>query len=230
MKQILAIIPARGGSVGLPRKNLRPLAGKPLLAFTVEAALGCRWVGKCIVSTDDDEIAETAKRLGCEVVKRPAELATSTASSESVVRHALECGPLPGGPPEVFALLQPTSPLRTAAHLSEACELFFRSPAAGSVVSVCETDHSPYKTFVVRDGVLEPFMSWEHLSMPRQLLPQTLRPNGAIYLTRSAPFLTDNKLLRQPVVPYVMSPRASVDIDTAEDLELCEQIYRQDAR
>src|ERR687888_2652879 len=131
--QVLALIPARGGSKGIPRKNLATLAGRPLLAWTIDAALGSRAVTRTVVSTEDDEIAEAARSLGAEVLTRPPELADDDTPMQPVIAHAL--GEL--GAPDVLVLLQPTSPLRRAEHVDEAVELLVAT-GADSLLSVVE--------------------------------------------------------------------------------------------
>ena len=137
---VLAVIPARGGSKGLPRKNILPLAGKPLIAHTIEAARGSARVKKVMVSTDDPEIARVSASFGAQVIRRPGELATNTASSVDVLLHLL--GTLEEPEPETLLLLQATSPLRNSADIDAALDLFDRG-ACDAVVSVCETPPFP---------------------------------------------------------------------------------------
>src|ERR687888_1463258 len=134
--EVVALIPARGGSKGIPRKNLAPVVGRPLLAWTIDAALGSRTVTRTVVSTEDDEIAAAARELGAEVLARPPELAADDTPMQPVIAHAVE----ELGAPEVLVLLQPTSPLRRAEHVDEAVELLLGS-GADSVVSVVEVPH-----------------------------------------------------------------------------------------
>jgi N-acylneuraminate cytidylyltransferase len=141
--RLLAIIPARGGSKRLPGKNKRPLAGKPLVEWTIAAALGSRRVARALVSTDDPEMADLARNAGAEVpFLRPPDLATDTADSVGVARHALEFLAGRGEFYDAIALLQPTSPLRTSAHIDAAVELM-KQRQATAVISVCVAEHTP---------------------------------------------------------------------------------------
>src|SRR5437773_10824444 len=150
---VLALIPARGGSKGLPRKNLALLVGQPLLAWTVAAARESECVTRAVVSTDDDEIAEVTRRLGAKVLLRPPELATDETPMRAVVEHALA----ELGRPDVLVLLQPTSPLRQARHVDEAVRLLLES-GAEAVVSVVEVPHrfAPESLMALDDGRLVP--------------------------------------------------------------------------
>ena len=222
---VCAIVTARGGSKGLPRKNLRLLGGKPLIAHSILAALACKRVGRCVVTTEDPEIKKAGLKWGAEVIDRPAALATDGALSRDVVRHALATLDGRGELPEVFVLLQPTSPLRTAAHL-EACLSAFLASSAACAVSVTEEPHSPYKDFVIEGGLLKPLFGADGLEKPRQALPSVYRPNGAIYAMRSRLFLERMAFYVEPAIPFFMKPEESVDIDTELDLTLAEATLR----
>ncbi|MGA3023527.1 MAG: acylneuraminate cytidylyltransferase family protein [Bryobacteraceae bacterium] len=212
----MAIVPARGGSRGLPRKNLLPLAGIPLVARAILAARACPHVAGCLLSTDDPDIRAVGVEYGADIVDRPAGLAGDLATSEGVVRHALDVLAAAGTLPEYFVLLQPTSPLRTGAHITACIEAFFQR-SAQSAISVTESRESPFKAFVEKDGALQPLFDIEALHAPRQTLPLVYNQNGAIYLTSSSAFLRENRLFIPPVMPFVMDAVASIDIDTALD-------------
>jgi CMP-N,N'-diacetyllegionaminic acid synthase len=218
-----AIITARGGSKGLPRKHERLLAGKPLLAHTILAALECPRVSRCVVTTEDEGLKSLARKWGAEVIDRPAELARDESLSRDVVRHALETLQARGEMPEVFALLQPTSPLRGAGHIAACVELLETSGAA-SVLSVCESEHSPYQDFRLEDGRLTPLFDAARLDAPRQALPKTYRQNGAVYVLRSRAFLETGRFYLEPSAAHVMRADESVDIDVELDLLVAEQI------
>ncbi len=222
----LAIIPARGGSKGLLRKNVIPLRNKPLIAYTIAAAKESRLISDTIVTTDDPEVKRIAQAMGVTIVDRPAELASDTARMEDVVRHALEWVTHQSAAPKSFVLLQPTSPLRTARHIDEALALFDRTSAA-SVVSVCEPDHHPYKYFVGEPEGLQPLFMDEYLSMPRQKLPLVYRQNGAIYCVDTAAFLKKPAFYIRPSIPYVMRPEESVDVDCLMDFRTCEMLLKK---
>lgn len=219
---VLAVVPARKGSEGLAGKNVRDLAGRPLVAHTIQAALDCPHVERVIVTSDDERIEAITAGLGAEFIHRPAALATAAAQSEDVVRHVLDTLD-PEAPGEsVLALLQPTSPLRTAEHLTASIEAFRDSPGLRSVISVTEEPHSPYKAFRLEAGLLVPLFDRDRLSAPRQSLPEVYRQNGAIYLFRSGDFLEAGSFYLPPAHPFEMTPEESVDIDTEADFRLAE--------
>jgi CMP-N,N'-diacetyllegionaminic acid synthase len=220
---VAAIITARGGSKGLPRKHERLLAGKPLLAHTILAALDCPRVSRCVVTTEDEALKRLAREWGAEVIDRPSALAQDGSLSRDVVRHALETLEAQGTLPEAFALLQPTSPLRTAAHVTACVELFESSKAA-SVVGVCESEHSPYKDFRMVEGRLVPLFDADGLDKPRQSLPKTYRQNGAVYVLGSRAFLDEGRFHLEPSAAYIMDSDESIDIDVELDLLIAEQI------
>lgn len=212
---VVGLIPAREGSKGIPRKNLAPLAGKPLLAWTIEAANESSSIARTVVSTDWDEAAELSQQLGAEVLGRPPALATDETPMLEVVRHALaELGSC-----EVLVLLQPTSPLRRAEHIDEAVRLLLASDA-DSVVSVVEVPHQfrPGKLMAVEDGRLVR-LGWEppdrHSGTP------LYARNGPAVLALRPERLGDD-LYGGDCRPYVMEPGDSVDVDAAVDLELAE--------
>ncbi|CAM2007624.1 acylneuraminate cytidylyltransferase family protein [Acanthopleuribacter pedis] len=216
--EMVAIIPARGGSKGLPHKNVRDLNGKPLLAWTVEAALGATSVGETYVSTEDDEIAAVARTHGAQVIARPAPLATDAALSRDVVLHALDVLAAAGRVPKWVVLLQPTSPLRTAAHI-DACHALLADGTTRSVVSVCDVAHHPLKTLLLNEeGVAQPISQWADLEQPRQQLPAAKRPNGAIYIVDRAAFQAEKRFFLPPLRLFTMGAEQSIDIDTLADL------------
>jgi CMP-N-acetylneuraminic acid synthetase len=149
---VIAIIPARGGSKGIPRKNIRLLAGKPLIAYTIEAAFTSK-MDKVIVSTEDEEIAEISKKYGAEVIERPKGLAKDETPTIDVIFHVLEILKAKNYNPDIVVLLQPTSPLRNAEDIYNAIKLFLDSDCE-SVVSVCEVEHPPYWSFEIEEAYL----------------------------------------------------------------------------
>jgi len=219
--EVWAIIPARGGSKGLSHKNIRLLCGRPLIAHTISAACHCNEVSRCIVSTDDENIADISRELGAEILMRPPELATDTASSSSVVRHLLETYASDYGLPEFFILLQPTSPLRTAEHI-RCCLKEFLDSDCSCAISVTEMEHHPFKAFVMENKAIRPLYSVDMLEKPRQILPRIYRQNGAIYIMNSLVFLENNSFFTEPAYSYVMSQEESVDIDNELDLAIAE--------
>ncbi len=223
--KVLALIPARGGSVGLPRKNVMPLGGRPLIGWTIRAALGARSIDRVVVSTDDPEIRDVALAEGADVpFLRPAEFATSTASSVDVVRHAL--GELPGF--DRVVLLQPTSPQRTSDDIDAASALM-NETGAHSCTSVCEVEQSPHLMYSLDPGGrLERLLPPPPRGLRRQDLPTIYRLNGALYAVDVDWFLRIGAFVTEETVAYVMPDHRSVDIDTAEDFALAERRMAED--
>ena len=219
----IAIIPARGGSKSLPRKNLIELSGKPLIAWTIEAAMRATSIREAYVSTEDEEIARVAERFGATIIERPAGLATDEARSEDVVLHALDFLEDGAGVPDYFTLLQPTSPLRDDRDIDSLIEAALDAGVA-CAWSVCEAEHHPWKMLIEADGILRPVAGLAELNAPRQALPPAYRQNGAIYWLASEAFRRDRSFFVPPVYPYVMETTKSIDIDTAEDLDTARRV------
>lgn len=227
-KRILAIIPARGGSKGLPGKNIRETAGKPLIAWSIEAARQSCFVDEVIVSTDCEKTAQIAKLWGGHVpFLRPPELATDTAKGMDVILHALSWRQALSPPIDLILVLQPTSPLRTAEDIDQAIALFFTKNAK-VVVSVCPVDHHPWwSNTLPEDGNMGDFLRPEVINTNRQELPPFYRLNGAIYLA-DAPFLHETQsFMTSETYAYVMPLECSVDIDTLLDFRLAELLLRE---
>lgn len=227
--EILALIPARGGSKGLPGKNLRVLAGRPLIAYTIAAAQASRYGLRAVVSTDDPAIARAAAELGAEVpFLRPPDLARDETPTLPVVQHALRhLAAAEGYRPDLVVLLQPTSPLREARHIDEAIDLLL-AEGAESAISLCPVEHSPFWMKTVDErGRVRPFLPGAPVHLRRQDLPPVYRPNGAIYITRPEIVLDQNRLLGDDTVAYLMAPEDSVDIDTELDLWLAEMLLQR---
>lgn len=227
--RVVAIIPARGGSKGLARKNLRKIAGVSLVARAVRAALEAKLVDAAYVSTEDDEIVAEAVACGAQVIQRPAELASDTAQNNAVLHHALRVLQEQGHEPEVLVLLQPTSPFRRSEHVNGALELFARTKAA-SVISICDVDHHPGKAVLLESGLVEPFTNDRDMEARRQDMVQAFRQNGAIYITHVEEFRQSDSLFRRPCRGYVMDRRDSIDIDDEFDLEFAEFMSKTSAR
>lgn len=217
-----AVIPARGGSKGLSGKNVRPLAGRPLIAYSIAAALDCPGIARCVVTSDSAEIRAVALAHGAEAVERPGALAGDCSPTQDAVRHVLETlAPTSESLPDTLVLLQPTSPLRTAAHV-EACLAAFHAAGASSAIAVTEAEHHPYKAMRIAGGLLEPLFDAATLEGPRQSLPAAYRQTGAIYVVDTRRFLETNSFYVRPCLPFLMPAEASVDIDTPLDLALAE--------
>jgi CMP-N,N'-diacetyllegionaminic acid synthase len=211
---VLGLIPARGGSKGIPRKNLASVAGRPLLAWTVDAARAATELTRVVVSTDDDEIAEAA---GVDVLRRPPELAADETPMLDVVRHAVDALQ-----PDVVVLLQPTSPLRRPEHVDAVVRLLLES-GADSVVSVVEVPHRyrPDALMDVVDGRVVPRGS----TRTRQEKELVYARNGPAVLALRSSSLGDD-LYGGDTRPYVMDERDSLDVDTPFDLELADLLLR----
>jgi len=215
--KIIAIIPARGGSKGIPRKNLVNFSGKPLIQWSIEAALKSKYITDVIVSSDDDEILnEAQKNKEVLALKRPIELAQDTSKTEPVLTHVLDS--LNEIKYDYLILLQPTSPLRTFKDIDVAFEKLLNSKAT-SLISVCELEHHPYKTFNIdENGYLKGIINNDFPFYPRQVLPKTYRANGAIYIIKVEEFMKKNTLLTNKTIHFEMSIESSLDIDTKKDL------------
>lgn len=222
---VVAIVTARGGSKRFPGKNLALLNGKPLIRYSIDAAVDCPLVTETWVTTDCDRIGKVSRESGAGVIQRPAELAGDVSTSYDTVVHALNYLRNMGKTFDYFALLQPTSPMRNATHLTEAIETLFTNRAANSLVSVCEHEHSPYKSFVSSGGYIEPLFSREKLNLPSQQLPKVLRQNGAIYVIPTEAFLSGPEcFFVEPALAYEMPVSKSIDIDTPDDLLVVEAL------
>ena len=223
----LFLIPARGGSKGLPRKNILLLAGRPMIEYTLDAAKGAMEEGdELCVSTDDSEIVRVVKDYGVDVpFVRPSELASDTAGSEAVIRHALDWYKEMGLDFDLVVLLQVTSPLRNAQHVKEALELW--SSDIDMVVSVKETDSNPYYTLFEedKDGFLQNSKDGEFNR--RQDCPEVFEYNGAIYVIDSLRFQEKGLIELKKKRKYLMDKGTSLDIDDAIDFKLAEIFLSQ---
>lgn len=215
-----ALIPARGGSKGIPRKNIRPIGGKPLIQWTIEAARATPHIERVIVSSDDDEILSVASSLGAETLKRPLELATDTAGAKPVLAHAFEAYEKAYGTlPRYVTYLQPTSPLRTGKHLTGAFEALIANGSADALMSVFEIDNSCLKTSVVNpDGFLTYAAERKFANMNRQALPKLYMPNGAIYIMETALCRKEPRFDGEHTLPFIMTAEESIDLDAPKDI------------
>lgn len=223
LKNIIAIIPARGGSKGLPNKNILSLLGKPLINWTIEAALTSKLIDQVFVSTEDKKIAKLSKKCGANIITRPFNLATDTATSDDVILHAINELSKSDIAFDYICLLQPTSPLRTSKHIDEALTILKNKPIK-SIMSVYQPDLNIAKAFKTEnDGTLSGLISKDAPFMPRQQLPNFYIPNGAIYIFDVNEFLICNQIPREGIVPYIMHNDDSFDIDDQKDFDLVEK-------
>ena len=221
----IAIIPARGGSKGIPRKNVRLLAGKPLICYTIERALESKNIDIVVVSTEDEEIAEVSKKCGAEIIKRPAELAEDKTPTIDVVFHALGSFEQNEYIDLIIVLIQPTSPLRNTKDIDSAIELFLNADCE-SVVSVCEVGHPPHWCFKIEEGYLKSLFGGTYLRMRRQDLEAVYMPNGAIYVSTPQTLYKYKSFYCNHTIPYIMPTRRSIDIDNEIDFMLAELLIK----
>ena len=224
VSKYLAIIPARGGSKRLPNKNILDLNGKPLIAWSIEAAKKSKYIDEIVVSSDSNEILEIAQKYNVKTIKRPDELATDTASSVDVVKHVAEN--YPGY--EYVVLLQPTSPLRNKKHIDEAIELLEKKNA-DAIISVCEVDHSPLWSNTLPESLsMKNFLREDVKNKRSQDLPTYYRLNGAIYICKTDRLLEQNTFfIKDNIFAYIMDRKSSVDIDDEVDFKLAEVLLNE---
>ena len=235
MTEILALIPARGGSKGIPHKNIRRFAGYPLLAWSIAAGLQAKSVSRVIVSTDDGEIAAVAREYGADVpFTRPSELAQDRTHDLPVFEHALKwLEDIEGYKPDIVVQLRPTSPIRPKEMLDGAIKVLVENPDADSVRGVVPAGQNPYKMWKFNgyDKPLNPLIHVEGLTepynAPRQILPQAYWQTGHIDAIRTKTISHKNSLTGDVVYPYVIDPRYTVDIDTLADWEKYEALVYQ---
>ena len=215
-RTFLAIIPARGGSKRLPRKNLLPLDGIPLIAHTIKAGLGSDYIDKVVVTSDSQEILEVSKKYGAKTITRPDSLSSDTATTFDAIEHTIKNFELY----DYTILLQPTSPLRDAKHIDEAIELLDKKNA-DAIISVCEMEHSPLWYNTLDDSLsMNNFLKDEVLNRRSQDLDIYYRLNGAIYICRTDKLLEQGGfLLKDNIFAYKMDRDCSIDIDEKIDFD-----------
>lgn len=223
--RIMAIIPARSGSKGLPGKNIKLLGRKPLIAWSIEQAKTSKYIDEVIISTDGEEISRIAKEFGGNVpFLRPATLAQDNTPMIDVVAHVLsEREKSKGYLPDFVVLLQPTSPLRTLSDVDAAIEMLVTNKTANAVVSVTEVSESPYwmKT-LTSEGFVEDFLRNKKIYNRRQDVPTVYRLNGAIYVCETPILLKSRNFCPGNTLGYIMPEERSVDIDNIIDFKLAE--------
>lgn len=223
--KIYAIIPARGGSKGLIGKNIKPLNGKPLICYTIVESLKSKLLCRVFVSTDSPSIAKISKNCGAEIIDRPEEFARDESPTIDTIFHAI--GAIKDVSDEdIIILLQPTSPLRNATDIDVALEIFMKTDC-DSVISMCKVEHSPYWCFKYDGDKLKPLFENKYLMMRRQELPDVYRPNGAIYISTVKNLFKNNGFDCDKMVPYIMSPERSIDIDEEIDFKFAELVIQK---
>jgi CMP-N,N'-diacetyllegionaminic acid synthase len=222
-KTFLAIIPARGGSKRLPRKNILDLAGKPLIAWSIEAGLDSQYIDKVVVSSDDNEILEISEKFGAHIIKRPEELSSDIATTFDAIKHTIDNFEKY----DYVVLLQPTSPLRNEKDIDKAIEMI-EEKNANAVVSVSEMDHSPFWTNTLpEDGNMNNFLKDEVLNKRSQDLEKYYRLNGAIYICKIDSLLEEQSFfLKDNIFAYVMDRKSSIDIDEEIDFKIAEVLKK----
>ena len=225
-KNVLAIIPARGGSKGIPGKNTRVFAGKPLIAHSIETALNCPLINRTVVSTDDAHIAEVAKAHGAQVINRPDELAGDTALVIGAIRHAVLEVEGEGETVDIVILLEPTSPFRRAEDV-EKCIQVLLEDRADSVATFTESHVSPNRLWRVSGEVVEPYIAGAVPWLPRQKQPVAHELTGQVYgVSRKVLFENEDSisLLLGRKYPVITPGETALDIDTELDFMMAEKI------
>jgi N-acylneuraminate cytidylyltransferase/CMP-N,N'-diacetyllegionaminic acid synthase len=225
---ILAVIPARGGSKGIPGKNIKKLSGKPLIAYTIEQARASKYIDRIVVSTDDDAIANVARRYGAEVpFMRPKSLARDTSGMMGVLIHALTWAEQRENRfYDMVVLLQPTSPLRTADDIDK-CVKLLANGSSGNVFAVTEPSTNPYYAIVEKDARGNIRKMKKGAFVTRQSAPQVFAINGAVYVWRTSLFRKRPAVVLPNSTLYFMPKSRSIDIDDDIDLKLAELLLRE---
>ena len=229
-KEILCVVPARGGSKSILKKNIKFLDGKPLIFYTIREALKVFKKENIVISSDDDQILDVAKKNGCNVYfKRPKKLATDSAKSYGVVLHSLNfMEKLNNIKYEAIMMLQPTSPLRKSSHIKKSIKIF-NSNNVDSIVSVVDVDgNHPYRMKTIKNKYLHNYFDQGFEDMrPRQKLPKIYIRNGAIYLNKRSVIMKNKQLVGKKVMPLIMEAKYSINIDSIIDFYVAEQMIKK---
>ncbi|MBA7588144.1 N-acylneuraminate cytidylyltransferase [subsurface metagenome] len=223
-KNILGLIPARGDSKGLPRKNIKPLLGKPLIAWTIEQALASKYLDRVVVSTDDKEIAEISIKYGAEVIRRPKKLATDSSLVKDAIKYTVNKIEEDGYNIEIIVLLEPTSPLRRIEDIKKCIKILLEKDA-DSVATFSETDIPPNRIWKILDTKIEPYLKNVNPWLSRQKQPKAFRLNGQIYAFRKNVLFNKNdsgSLLLGKILPLITPKERAIDINTEIDFLLIE--------
>lgn len=228
--QVISIIPARGGSKGIPRKNIKELNGKPLIEYSIDHSLKLDAIDRTIVSTDDDEISEVAKKAGSEVIDRPGKLATDESLVINTIRYTVNKLEEDGYDASIVVVLEPTSPIRDK-DVTRRCINILKEGKADSVATFSETELPPHRMWRIADNKLEPFCEGANPWLPRQSQPTAYRLNGQVYtLTKDILFENDDSvsLLLGDKYPVITPKKTAVDIDTEIDFKLVELLMEEE--
>lgn len=229
--KILGLIPARSGSKRIPRKNIMPLNGKPLIAYTIETAKKSKYINKVLVSTDSKEIASVARRYGAEVpFLRPKSISQDDSTEMQFLEHALEWFlEYENYEPDLIVLLYPTSPFRKPESIDRAIEETRKHPEADSLRSVRLCSEHPYKMWTIEDGYLKPFVKAKDSNihtLSYHLLPQVYIQNASIYITKPSTLRDKKSPVGDKIVPFVMDQLESIDVNNALDFKLAERLMK----
>ena len=230
MVKVLGVITARGGSKRIPKKNIKELLGRPLIYYTIKAALDSKLLTKVILSSDNDEIISIGKSIGVEVpFKRPRELAEDTTPTIDVLIHAVNyVEKYQGFFPDIVVVLEPTSPLRTAEDIDNALMKHIKTNA-DSVVSVIKTDHwHPIRAKRIENDVLYDYCLEEKEGVRRQDLPPAYFRDGAFYSVKRDVLMKEHRLYGKVTRPYIMPPERSIDINSEFDFKLAEMLMKEE--
>lgn len=224
--EILAIIPARGGSKGLKRKNILDFKGKPLIAHTIKQARNSKYISRIIVSTENEEIAMISKKYGAEIpFMRPNRLANDSSTTNEVIEYTIkELERREGYKPDLICLLQCTSPLRTNYDIDNTISKLFNTNS-DSAVSITEAKSNPYWTNILVDDRLEYFIEEGKKIKRRQDLPKIYELNGAVYVVKRETFLKEKTLETKNITGHIMKAENSIDIDNIIDFKIAEIMY-----
>lgn len=226
MTSCIAIIPARGGSKGIPNKNLETVSGQTLVARAIEAAIKCPSITRIVVTSDDQSILDEAQRFDIETVRRPKEIANDDSPIELAIMHALAESESFAPLPKTLALVQPTSPLRDPRRLENAIRFFIESGGYGAIFGVTPVEHHPSKMMIRIGSIVEPFTTVGDLSAPRQQLPDVVRQSGSIYIADVDRFRVEQTLFLPPVGWLEVDEFEAIDIDRPADLARAQETAR----
>lgn len=227
--KILAVIPARGGSKGIPKKNIRILAGKPLIQYTIDEAYKSLYIDDVVVSTDDDQISKVSETLGAKVIRRPDELSGDNALVVDALRYTIEVLKKENLNYDIVLLLEPTSPLRTYSIIDECIEKF-KNKNVESVTTFSETSVPPDRIWRISDNNVETYIEGVNPWLPRQKLEIGYQLNGLVYAIRMSSFelmKKSNSLLTSKITPVITPKEVSIDIDDMLDFKMIEFLMEE---